>query len=51
MNEPFTGRVFVIATKTPAKGQPPGLGWFNPHPCFRRQDVAKMAARDAVAQV
>lgn len=39
-NEPFTGRVFVIATKTPSKGQPPGLGWFNPHPCFA-QDVVK----------
>jgi hypothetical protein len=39
-SEPFTGRVFVIATKTPAKGAPPGLGWFNPHPCFA-QDVAR----------
>jgi hypothetical protein len=39
-SEPFTGRVFVIATKTPSKGAPPNLGWFNPHPNFA-QDVAK----------
>ncbi len=38
--EPFSGRVFVIATKTPSKGVPPALNWFTPHPCFA-QDVAK----------
>jgi hypothetical protein len=40
--ESFTGRVFVIATKTPSKGAPPGLGWFNPHPNFA-QDVVNWA--------
>src|SRR5476649_437598 len=39
-SEPFTGRIFVIATKTPSKGAPPNLGWFNPHPNFA-QDVVK----------
>ncbi len=39
-SEPFTGRVFVIATKTPSKGAPPNLGWFNPHANFA-QDVVK----------
>lgn len=38
--EPFSGRVFVIATKAPSKGAPPGLGWFNPHPSFA-QDVVQ----------
>ncbi len=38
--EAFSGRVFVIATKTPSKGTPPGLNWFNPHPAFA-QDVVK----------
>src|SRR5207247_10309096 len=38
--EPFSGRVFVMATKSPSKGQPPGLAWFGPQPCFA-QDVAK----------
>ena len=38
--EPFTGRVFVIATKTAGKGTPAGLNWFNPQPAFA-QDVAK----------
>lgn len=40
--EPFSGRVFVIATKTPIneKGTPPGPWWFNPYPFFA-QDVAK----------
>jgi hypothetical protein len=36
----FTGRVFVIATKTESKGTPPGLNWFNPHPAFA-QEVSK----------
>jgi len=38
--EPFTGRVFVIATKTASKGTPAGLNWFNPQPAFA-QDVVK----------
>jgi hypothetical protein len=40
--EAFSGRVFVIATKTPIKENdpPPRLGWFNPYPFFG-QDVAK----------
>ncbi len=41
-SEPFSGRVFVIATKTASNGQPPGPGWFNPYPFFA-QDVAKWA--------
>jgi S-formylglutathione hydrolase FrmB len=38
--EAFSGRVFVIATKTPSKGTPPGLSWFNPQPAFAL-DVVK----------
>jgi S-formylglutathione hydrolase FrmB len=38
-SEPFTGRVFIMATKAPSKGRPAGLNWFNPAPCFA-QDVA-----------
>src|ERR1051325_3958467 len=38
--EPFSGRVFVIATKNESKGQPPGPGWFNPYPFFA-QDVTQ----------
>ena len=39
-NQPFTGRVFVMATKTANKGTPPALSWFNPQPNFA-QDVVK----------
>lgn len=39
-SEPFSGRVFVIATKAPSKGTPPALNWITPHPNFA-QDVAK----------
>jgi len=38
--EPFSGRVFVMATKSPSKGQPPGLNWFTPQPAYA-QDVVK----------
>src|SRR5688572_16017189 len=41
LNEPFTGRVFVMATKQAnEKSPPPGLAWFNPQPCFA-QEVEK----------
>lgn len=41
LNEPFAGRVFVMATKQANdKGPPPGLAWFNPQPCFA-QEVEK----------
>lgn len=39
-SDAFTGRVFVMATKTASKGAPPGLNWFNPQPCYA-QDVVK----------
>ncbi len=39
-SQPFTGRVFVMATKTASKGAPPGLNWFTPQPCYA-QDVVK----------
>src|SRR5580765_5461527 len=41
-SEPFTGRVFVIASKTAIsdKGTPPGPNWFKPYPFFS-QDVTK----------
>jgi S-formylglutathione hydrolase FrmB len=35
---PFTGRVFLIASKQPIKGAPPRLNWFTPYPFFA-QDV------------
>ena len=40
--EPFSGRVFVIASKTPIndKAAPPGPSWFKPYPFFA-QDVTK----------
>ena len=39
-SEPFTGRVFLVASKTAIKDSdaPPRLGWFNPYPLFA-QDV------------
>ena len=38
----FTGRVFVIASKTPIneKNPPPAPGWFKPYPFFA-QEVTK----------
>jgi hypothetical protein len=44
-SEAFTGRVFVIATKTAIKDSdtPPRLGWFNPY-AFFAQDVTKWHA-------
>ena len=43
-SEAFTGRVFVIASKTPIneKGNPPGPAWFKPYPFFA-QEVTKWA--------
>ncbi len=35
---PFTGRVFVIASKQPLKDAPAGINWFKPEPFFA-QDV------------
>ena len=41
-SEPFTGRVFVIASKQPIKENdpPPRLNWFTPYP-FYAQEVTK----------
>jgi hypothetical protein len=41
----FTGRVFVIASKTPISemGTPPGPSWFKPYPFFA-QEVTKWGA-------
>jgi hypothetical protein len=36
--KPFTGRVFVIASKSAIKGPPPSQNWFTPFP-FYAQDV------------
>jgi hypothetical protein len=36
--EPFTGRVFLIASREPIKGAPPKQRWFTPFPFFA-QDV------------
>lgn len=36
--EPFTGRVFLIASGTPIEGAPPKQSWFKPFPFFA-QDV------------
>jgi hypothetical protein len=38
--EPFSGRVFVVATKSARSGQPGGISWMNPQPFFA-QDVTK----------
>src|SRR6266568_6234599 len=32
--EPFTGRVFVVATKSANEGRPGGISWFGPQPFF-----------------
>jgi len=44
-SEPFTGRVFLIASKTPIseKGPPAGANWFKPYPFFA-QDVTNWRA-------
>src|ERR1043166_1441091 len=36
--EPFTGRVFLIAARSPINGAAPNQGWFKPFPFFA-QDV------------
>ncbi len=36
--EPFTGRVFLLASREPIKGTPPRQSWFKPFPFFA-QDV------------
>jgi pimeloyl-ACP methyl ester carboxylesterase len=36
--EPFTGRVFLIASRSPISGVPPRQAWFKPFPFFA-QDV------------
>lgn len=36
--EPFTGRVFLIASRSPISGAPPRQSWFKPFPFFA-QDV------------
>jgi pimeloyl-ACP methyl ester carboxylesterase len=48
--EPFSGRVFVIASKKPIKDTdpPPKQGWFNPYPFFA-QEVEKWAAEKTLA--
>jgi hypothetical protein len=38
--EPYSGRVFIVATKTANDGQPRGISWFAPQPFFA-QDVTK----------
>jgi hypothetical protein len=37
LDTPFTGRVFVVASKSPLKNAPPGIGWFNPPPFFAQE--------------
>src|SRR5438876_8338234 len=36
--QPFTGRVFVVATRSANPGAPGGISWFGPQPFFA-QDV------------
>src|SRR4051794_27118006 len=38
--EPFTGRVFVVATRSANAGAPHGISWFDPQ-LFFAQDVTK----------
>src|SRR5262245_28300938 len=38
--QPFTGRVFIVATKTERTGAPGGISWFDPQPFFA-MDVTK----------
>ncbi len=36
LDQPFTGRVFVLLTKSEPKTLPRGLNWFNPEPAFAK---------------